>query len=71
MMGQGQNAYASYSLLPVGLLPAPITKDIDMKTNIKKPLKFALLIGKAKNKKDKNKAILNWCRVMKDSLAGR
>jgi len=29
-MGQGRNAYASYCLSPVGLLPAPITKDIDM-----------------------------------------
>ena len=30
MMGQGRNAYAPLWLLPVGLLPAPIKKDIDM-----------------------------------------
>ena len=29
-MGQGRNAYAPLRLLPVGLLPAPIKKDIDM-----------------------------------------
>jgi hypothetical protein len=42
-----------------------------MKTNIKKPLKAASLIGKSKSKNGKCKAILNWCRVMKDALAGR
>jgi hypothetical protein len=57
--------------IPVGLLPAFTTQGIDMKTNIKKPLKAASLIGKSKSKNGKCKAILNWCMVMKDALAGR
>ena len=35
MMGPGRNAYAPLRLLSVGLLPAPIAKDIDMIDPIK------------------------------------
>jgi hypothetical protein len=41
-----------------------------MKTNLEKPLKAAAAIGQAKTKEGKRKAILNWCRVMKEALRG-